>query len=140
MHISTKTGYAVKALTDLALHASSAPVSLPEICERQKLPLKYTEQLFRKLRIHGLVRGIHGSRGGYILPRPPASITLQDIIAAVEDDIGYKFCYLKSENDKYCRNYPCRYSRLWNDIRKKLEKFFSTVNLEQIITEHQENL
>ena len=54
MQISTKTEYAVRALSEVALSSSDKPISIMEICTKQKLPRKYVEQLFRKLKQNGL--------------------------------------------------------------------------------------
>ena len=51
MKLTTKSKYAVNALTDLASIGKDFPVRLKEISSRQNIELNYLEQLFRKLRI-----------------------------------------------------------------------------------------
>ena len=66
MNFTTKSRYAVNALADLEfLSLDSTPVALKDIANRQGIDLAYLEQLFRKLRVAGLVESIRGRNGGY---------------------------------------------------------------------------
>ena len=134
MHISIKTGYAVRALSELALNASEKPISISEICKKQNLPTKYIEQLFRNLKKDGLIKSVHGSKGGYFLNRELSKISLKDIMKAVDDDLSHNFCYGSNEHIDYCNGFPCGFYKLWDEIKDHLEKYFDSIKLEQIIT------
>ncbi len=84
MQVSTKGRFAVTAMTDLAMAVPGVPVSLESISTRRKISLSYLEQLAGKLRRQGLIRSVRGPRGGYVLARPPESISVADIVAAVD--------------------------------------------------------
>ncbi len=60
------------------------PTSVKEMAERTNLPQPYLEQILLSVKGAGLVRSKRGVGGGYVLARPPAEITLADIVAAVE--------------------------------------------------------
>ena len=55
MRLSTKGRFAVTAMIDVGLRANAGPVSLADISTRHRISLSYLEQLFSKLRQHGLV-------------------------------------------------------------------------------------
>ena len=55
MRLTTKGRFAVTAMIDLAMRNGEGPVTLADISDRQKISLSYLEQLFGKLRRHGLV-------------------------------------------------------------------------------------
>ena len=67
MKLTSKGRYAVTAILDIALFGADGPVTLAEISERQNISLSYLEQLFAKLRRHGLVKSVRGPGGGYCL-------------------------------------------------------------------------
>lgn len=87
MRLTTKARYAVIALVDLASHADNAPVSLASIAERQDISGAYLEQLFLRLRKRGVVKGMRGPGGGYILSRPASGISIAEVIRAVDEPL-----------------------------------------------------
>jgi Rrf2 family protein len=82
--VSTRGDYAARALLSLALHGSELPTSVKEIAERTNLPQPYLEQILLQVKGAGIVRSKRGVGGGYVLARPPAEITLAEIVSAVE--------------------------------------------------------
>jgi Rrf2 family iron-sulfur cluster assembly transcriptional regulator len=89
MKVSTRGDYASRALLSLSLHAGEAgPTSVRDIAERTGLPQPYLEQILLALKGAGLVRSKRGVGGGYVLAREPATITLGDIVSAVDGPIA----------------------------------------------------
>ena len=84
MRLSTKSRFAVTAMIDVALREDRGPVSLAAISVRHQISLSYLEQLFSKLRQHGLVESTRGPGGGYSLSRNAEKITMADIVGAVD--------------------------------------------------------
>jgi len=84
MKVSTRGDYAARALLSLTLHGTDRPTSVKEIAERTRLPQPYLEQILLLVKGAGLVRSKRGVGGGYVLARPPADITVADILDAVE--------------------------------------------------------
>ena len=93
MNFTTKSHYAVNALADLEyLSAYDSPVSLKDISARQGINLTYLEQLFRKLRIAGIVKSVRGRKGGYVYARSPKNISIKKIMEAVEENLDSTNC------------------------------------------------
>jgi Rrf2 family iron-sulfur cluster assembly transcriptional regulator len=87
--VSTRGDYASRALLSLALRgAEVGPTSVRDIAERTGLPQPYLEQILLALKGAGLVRSKRGVGGGYVLAREPATITLGDIVSAVDGPIA----------------------------------------------------
>jgi Rrf2 family protein len=84
MRISSKSEYGVRALFELAQHYGQPPIQSSEIAERQNIPEAYLNQLLITLRKAGLVRSLRGPQGGHQIARPPAQITLAEIVNALE--------------------------------------------------------
>jgi len=83
MRVTTRTRYAIRALYHLAFHRAGEAAQAKEIAEAQKIPLRFLEQILQDLRRAGLVEARRGPRGGYALARPPAEISLADVLRAV---------------------------------------------------------
>ena len=84
MNLSKKSRYGITALIDLAVYARNQCVQLSSIAERNKISVKYLEQIFSGLRRAGLVKSIEGPQGGYLLAKSPESITVADVIYALD--------------------------------------------------------
>lgn len=83
MRLTTKTQYAVRALYDLAFHSLGQATQAKEIADRERIPLRYLEQILQDLRRAGIIEAKRGPRGGYALARPPAAIRMSEILRAV---------------------------------------------------------
>ena len=84
MNLSKKSRYGITALIDLAVYARNQCVQLSSIAERNKISVKYLEQIFSGLRRAVLVKSIKGPQGGYLLAKSPESITVADVIYALD--------------------------------------------------------
>ena len=87
MRLSAKADYAIRAAAELAA-ASDAPVKGERIAAAQSIPPKFLENILLDLKHVGLVRTQRGAEGGYWLAKPPAEITLADVIRAVEGPLA----------------------------------------------------
>jgi Rrf2 family protein len=64
-------------------------VKLADISARQNLPIAYLEQLFRQLRIGGVVKSVRGPGGGYVLAKEATETTIGDVFKAVQETVSY---------------------------------------------------
>ena len=130
MRLTTKGRFAVTAMLDVALHATEGPVTLAGVAERQKISLSYLEQLFGKLRRRRLVESVRGPGGGYHLARDAASISVADIVRAVEEPLDSTQCGGR-EN---CRdNHRCMTHELWESLNATVHEFLAGVTLSQLV-------
>jgi Rrf2 family protein len=96
----TKRGdYAVRAMLALAAATGDEPLTGRQLAERTGVPRSFLPQVMADLSRAGLVTGRIGRIGGYRLARPPASISLLEIIETIEGDSRRTTCVL--------RNGPC---------------------------------
>jgi Rrf2 family iron-sulfur cluster assembly transcriptional regulator len=130
MRLSTKGRYAVTAMMDIALHEKQGPVTLAEISQCQGISLSYLEQLFSKLRKHGLVTGVRGPGGGYRLAKTADKISIADIIQSVDEKLDMTKCGGKGD----CSNgEKCLTHQLWFDLSCRLYEFLSGIKLDQYV-------
>ena len=123
MKLSTKGRYAIKAMINIALNTSKRPKTLLEIAKQQGISLSYLEQLFALLRKHDLVSGIRGPGGGYKLSAEPESITIAQIINAINSDVSQEEASERKDEV------------IWSKFSAKLCNYLETVTLGSLITE-----
>jgi Rrf2 family transcriptional regulator, cysteine metabolism repressor len=90
MNISVKGEYALHAIFDLALQKSGEPVRIADIATRQRIPQKFLELILAGLKQGGFVESRRGAEGGYLLARPPETITVGQVMRYVEGAKGGK--------------------------------------------------
>jgi Rrf2 family transcriptional regulator, cysteine metabolism repressor len=86
--ITSKSPYALSALVELARTGGSAPVPIGEIAKRRNIPVQFLESLFATLRRAGILQSQRGVRGGYSFARPPAEITVLEVVELLEGELG----------------------------------------------------
>ena len=135
MRLTTKGRFAVTAMIDLALHHGDGPVTLAEISGRQRISLSYLEQLFGKLRRHGLVESVRGPGGGYCLARALAELTVAEIILAVDEPIDATQCGGKENchDDQKCLTHD-----LWAALNQHIFDYLGSVTVQQMVERHKD--
>jgi len=89
MKLSTKGHCAITAMLQMALPQSDGPISLLKLSKCQSVSLSYLEQILAQLRQQGLVKGMRGPGGGYMLAKSANEVTVGEIVEAVgEYDAG----------------------------------------------------
>jgi Rrf2 family iron-sulfur cluster assembly transcriptional regulator len=130
MKLSTKGRYAVTAMMDLAIHDIDGPVTLADISKCQGISLSYLEQLFARLRKHGLVEGVRGPGGGYRLGKPASQISVANIITAVDESLDATGCKGKENCHDGQR---CLTHQLWQDLSAQLYVFLDGISLSDFV-------
>ena len=88
LSITTKSPYAVRALTELARMDAEQPVPIGELARRRDIPVQFLEQLFAVLRRAGLLKSQRGVKGGYSFARPPGDITVLELVELLDGRLG----------------------------------------------------
>ncbi|MCB1700793.1 MAG: Fe-S cluster assembly transcriptional regulator IscR [Pseudomonadales bacterium] len=130
MRLTTKGRYAVTAMLDLALHHEGGPVRLAGISDRQGISLSYLEQLFAQLRRRDLVKSVRGPGGGYHLGRHAGTISVAEVIAAVNEDTDTTRC--RGAGD--CQEgETCLTHHLWMDLSEQVREFLQGISLGDLV-------
>ena len=128
MKLSTKGRYGTRLMLELALNYDrNKPILLREISEKQKISLKYLEQIVTLLKNARLIRSIRGAKGGYMLSKHPKKIKLSEILAALEGDINIVDCI--SYPDTCDRVDSCITREIWETLSDKIKKVLSSISL-----------
>ncbi len=138
MRISSLTEYAARLMTVLARAKDEASVSADRLSALENIPADYVNQILLKLKRAGLVESRRGQGGGYALSRPPRSVTLGQIVRAVEGRIFEGVCEKYESGERDCRHQSrCAISPVWRKLAALVESYLDGVTLEQIMEEKQ---
>jgi Rrf2 family cysteine metabolism transcriptional repressor len=88
LSITTKSPYAVQALTELGRSPGDQPVPIAELARRRDIPVQFLEQLFAVLRRAGQLRSQRGVKGGYLFAREPRTITVLEVVELLDGPLG----------------------------------------------------
>lgn len=105
MIFTTKAEYGVRLLVELGRHGAEqvdgvagdgrgGPVSLKAIAEAEGLPLAYLERIVALLKKAGLVESTRGAHGGYRLTRDPETVSMDEVILALEGAVAPMTCFV----------------------------------------------
>ena len=128
--MNTRSRTAIAAIIDVAQHGAKKPVALVGVSRRLDISVSYLEQLFRKLRNEGIVSAMRGPGGGYRLTRQISTLTVADIVAAVDDeDLDSCECQESGAHG------ACPSNGLWCRVNHHLHDILSSVTIESIVAE-----
>jgi Rrf2 family cysteine metabolism transcriptional repressor len=127
--LSVKSDYAARALLGLArqYHTGQA-VKLDVLAEAYSVPPNYLVQILIELKAQHLVRSVRGKEGGYLLARPPAEISLGDVLRCMHGEVFDT----PALSDPQC---PPELRRAWKKLQSTLGDAASAITLQQLLEE-----
>src|SRR3982751_4357602 len=132
LRLSKKADYALMAMKHLACktEAGSSSTSAREIAEQYDIPIELMAKVLQRLARRGLLTSHQGTRGGYTLSKPMASISVADIIQAIDGPLTVTAC---STEDEQCGQFAKCSVRdpLWK-IKDRIVAALATCSLEEI--------
>ncbi|HOK40753.1 MAG TPA: RrF2 family transcriptional regulator [bacterium] len=131
MKLSTRTRYGIRALIYLALNYKNQPIQLNEISKNENISVRYLEQIMNKLISCGVVEGIRGYNGGFILTKPIDKINLYEVIKILEGNLTPVNCLDGSfKCDVY---YKCGAKYIWEELNKQIKNTLNKISLKEIV-------
>src|SRR5438874_4450484 len=137
MKLSKRGEYALRALIDLGI-AQELGFSILQACElarKEKLPVKFLEQILAQLKLGGYVKSTRGKLGGYSLAKPMKRIKFGSVIRFIEGPLapircvsqtGYARCSCPDE-------VHCGLRMLMLDVRNAIAKLLDRYTLKDIV-------
>jgi Rrf2 family protein len=134
MKFGVGVDYSLKALLMLAEHYPSAqPLRVEEIAAAQSVPENYLRRLLIELKRGGLVLSQKGPSGGYLLARPPARITMADVVTVAEGDYVPVECLEDGANSLCPRNGGCPMRDVWREVRDSVIAILRSATLQSLV-------
>jgi Rrf2 family cysteine metabolism transcriptional repressor len=106
-------------------------VSVREISEQQAISAKYLEHILRPLRAGGLVRSVKGKQGGFVLARPPESITLKDVFECLDGLLTTVDCV--NCPDSCAMQEVCPTRDTWVELKDAIETVLQRTTIRDLV-------
>lgn len=121
--------YALRAMIHLASLGQDAAANSETIAARTKVPKGYLSKILRDLVVGGLVNSQRGPNGGFTLSRPPATISMLDVVNAVGPIERIKSCPLGNPDHLHL----CPLHRRLDDAMGMIEHEFARTSLAEVL-------
>ena len=132
MRLSKKTDYALRALFTLADHFGGAPIPIRELARRNDVPKRFLEQIMLDLKSRGWVDSTAGIRGGYVLAKSPAKITMGEVVRHFDGILAPIEC-VSVGGYKRCSQEPvCKFRRVFLDARNYVAGLMDKATLAEV--------
>lgn len=131
MRITRKSDYGLRAMVELARRFGEAPISIGEISASQGIPDPFLEKIMQELKSAGLIQATHGRGGGYSLKRSPETISVKEVIEALEGPVALVNCLDASLRCEIERGCPT--SAFWAVINERFEQALGETTLQDLL-------
>ncbi len=132
LRLSKKADYALMAMKHLAVRPEAASASAREIAEQYDIPVELMAKVLQRLARSGLVTSHQGTRGGYRLSRATGTISVADIIQAIDGPLTVTACSTEAENCGQFAKCSVR-DPLWR-IKDRILSALALCSLQEIAT------
>lgn len=133
LRLSKKADYALMAMRHLAMHADGGSASAREIALQYDIPVELLAKVLQRLVRKGLLTSHQGTRGGYVLSRSAALISVADVIQAIDGPVAVTACASETET---CEQYEKCGIRdpLWR-IKERILSALATCTIHELAAE-----
>ncbi len=118
MQITRQADYALRAMYYLSKLEPSERAATSLIADEQRIPPSFLAKIISQLSIAGLIHTSRGARGGVSLARPPESISILEVVEAIDRPLTLNECTHSIEGCPFGENCPIR--PVWCDAQSEL--------------------
>ncbi len=139
MKISAAEEYGVRCLLQLAKVSHSRPVAGREIARAEGLTPEYVEKILSRMTRGGLVRGVRGVKGGYVLARPASEITVGEALRAADGRMIAGLCdRFRGSDDRCVHHSDCGLRSVWVALDRQIFGFLNKMPLTVLLQQEGE--
>lgn len=131
--LTTKGKYGLRAVLDIA--GQKEPASVSSIAARQNISEAYLEKLLSLLKKAGIVNGLRGAQGGYILAKKTEEISVGEVLRALEGSLNPIGCALIDENISCEGEEGCKTKYVWKRISDSINAAVDGLMLSDLLGE-----
>jgi Rrf2 family protein len=132
MEINRTTDYAIRVVMDLALQGRGQRITSAQIARRQEIPRDYISKVLVSLSRAGIVATLSGRAGGVQLLRPPASLSVLEVLEAVEGPLTLNRCLTRK--GECPRDRSCTVHWFWARTQKGLARMLQATTIAGLLS------
>ena len=131
MQITRQADYAVRAVTYLAELGDNQRAATSQIATEQQIPPSFLAKIVSQLSVAGLLYTSRGARGGVSLAKPPAEISLLEVVEAIDGPILLNECV--SDHNECVFGDSCQIRPIWCDAQAELVTRLSNTTFDTFV-------
>lgn len=135
MRLTKATEYAFRALRFLASHPEDRWHSIQEIAEAETMPIQFLAKVMQHLTQAGLVHSACGKTGGYRMGREPGTVTMSEVVQAMEGPLGLNACLVYPTECKRVKT--CRVHFVWEELQNAMLAVMNKYTLADVVETHE---
>lgn len=133
MQLSMRTDYALRALFTLVEHHGGKPIPIGELARRNDVPKRFLEHIMLDLKERDWVESLPGKRGGYLLKKSPAKITMGEVVRHFDGYLAPIACVSVTDYKRCSQEPVCRFRRVLLRARNVVAELMDKTTLRDVI-------
>lgn len=133
MQLSMRTDYALRALFTLVEHHGGLPIPIGELARRNDVPKRFLEHIMLDLKARGWVESLPGKRGGYMLKKNPAKITMGEVVRHFDGYLAPIACVSVTDYKRCSQESVCRFRRVLLRARNTVAELMDSSTLADVL-------
>ena len=131
MRITRQADYAIRIVAHLSGYPEDSVVTVEKISDEMTIPRSFAAKIVQKLTSAGLTSSMRGVKGGFLLRKAPAEISLLDVVEAIDGPVDMNICVLNE--DACSRVDECEIHPVWVDIQKEVRALLGARDFASIL-------
>lgn len=136
MLVPQKAQYALRAVFELARRRGQGPAKIAEVAETQAIPVRFLEVILNQLKQAGFVESKRGSGGGYLLSRPPDSLTVGEVLSFVQGPAVPVGCMEDGSRAKCPFYNACVFLPMWKEVQRAISDVYDRTTIQDLVDSH----
>ena len=135
MKLSSQEEYGLRCLLRVGRGGMDGSVTIAELSKSEGISEPNVAKMMRILRTAGFVQSTRGQSGGYTLARPPAQISVGEVLAALGGRLYEpSFCETHTGMERLCTNLPdCSIRSVWRMVQTAVDQVLEKITLKDLL-------
>ncbi|CDZ25009.1 hypothetical protein CCDG5_1914 [[Clostridium] cellulosi] len=136
MRITQEGDYALRVVLYLYRYGMGKRIEAKAISSHENVPQRFLLKLLRKLAAAGIIESYKGYGGGYAITRPPETVSILDVLEAIEGPVIINKCLGDESACNAGRAKTCQMHKALESVQNKLIKELSAINFKKLLNQN----